>query len=125
LVVTRRVAAAPTHRKRHLTTPRRRLLFLQKPVSGVRAGTRDFLATHGPRVVHISAKHTGNPDGDSGDNRAGESLGSGFIISEDGYELTNNQFVDGTDIVTVELTDKRDFHARIIGTDKTFDVPVL
>jgi serine protease Do len=94
-------------------------------VSGVRAGTRDFLATYGPSVVHISAKHTGSPDGDSGDNRAGESLGSGFIISEDGYELTNNQFVDGTDIVTVELTDKRDFHARIIGTDKTSDVPVL
>ncbi|MGF6603651.1 S1-C subfamily serine protease [Paraburkholderia sp. GAS448] len=75
--------------------------------------------------MHISAKHTGNPDGDSGDNRAGESLGSGFILTEDGVELTDNQIVDGTDIVTVKLTGRRDFHARIIGTDKTFDVPVL
>lgn len=76
-------------------------------------------------VTRRVAAHTGNPDGDSGGNRAGESFGSGFIISEDGYELTNNQVVDGTDIVTVKLTDKRDIHARVIGSDKTSDVPVL
>jgi serine protease Do len=54
-----------------------------------------------------------------------KSLGSGFIISGDGYILTNAHVVDGADEVTVRLTDKREFKARTIGADKRTDVALL
>src|SRR2546423_10447387 len=46
------------------------------------------------------------------------SLGSGFIISTDGYVLTNAHVVDSADEITVRLTDKREFKARVIGADR-------
>ncbi len=46
------------------------------------------------------------------------SLGSGFIISSDGYILTNDHVVDGADKVTVRLQDRRTFKAKVVGTDK-------
>jgi serine protease Do len=54
-----------------------------------------------------------------------KSLGSGFIISADGYILTNAHVVDGADEVTVRLTDKREFKAKTIGADKRTDVALL
>lgn len=54
-----------------------------------------------------------------------KSLGSGFIISSDGYLLTNAHVVDGADEVTVRLTDKREFKAKTIGADKRTDVALL
>lgn len=54
-----------------------------------------------------------------------QSLGSGFIISADGYILTNAHVVENADEVTVRVTDKRDFRARIIGADKRSDVALL
>ncbi|MCK6412067.1 MAG: DegQ family serine endoprotease [Azonexus sp.] len=54
-----------------------------------------------------------------------KSLGSGFFISADGYILTNAHVVDGADEVTVRLTDKREFKARIIGADKRTDVALI
>lgn len=54
-----------------------------------------------------------------------KSLGSGFIISGDGYILTNAHVVDGADEVTVRLTDKREFKARIIGADKRTDIALV
>ncbi len=54
-----------------------------------------------------------------------KSLGSGFIISSDGYVLTNAHVVDGADEVTVRLTDKREFKAKTIGADKRADVALL
>ena len=53
------------------------------------------------------------------------SLGSGFIISPDGYILTNAHVVDAADEVLVKLTDKREFKARVIGTDKRTDVALI
>ena len=52
-------------------------------------------------------------------------LGSGFIISPDGIILTNAHVVDGASDVTVKLTDKREFKAKVIGVDKPSDVAVL
>ena len=51
--------------------------------------------------------------------------GSGFIISKDGYLLTNNHVVEGADVITVILSDKSEFEATLIGTDPQSDVAVL
>ncbi|MHB1099865.1 MAG: DegQ family serine endoprotease [Burkholderiales bacterium] len=53
------------------------------------------------------------------------SLGSGFIISSDGYILTNAHVVDSADEVMVKLNDKRQFKARVIGVDKRSDVALV
>ena len=52
-------------------------------------------------------------------------VGSGFIISADGYVMTNAHVVDGADEVYVTLTDKREFKAKIIGVDKRTDVALV
>ena len=54
-----------------------------------------------------------------------QSLGSGFIISADGYILTNAHVVSEADEVLVKLSDKREFKAKIIGTDKRTDVALI
>lgn len=53
------------------------------------------------------------------------SLGSGFIISTDGYILTNAHVVDSADEITVRLTDKHEFKAKVIGADKRTDVALI
>src|SRR5215831_17273050 len=54
-----------------------------------------------------------------------QSVGSGFILSSDGYVLTNAHVVDDASEVTVKLTDKREFKAKVVGLDKRTDVAVL
>jgi serine protease Do len=54
-----------------------------------------------------------------------QSTGSGFILSADGYVLTNAHVVDDASEVSVKLTDKREFKAKVIGTDKRTDVALL
>ena len=51
--------------------------------------------------------------------------GSGFIVSADGYILTNNHVIEGADKVTVRLFDRREFIAKVVGTDPLTDVAVL
>ncbi|HJR35290.1 MAG TPA: trypsin-like peptidase domain-containing protein [Gemmatimonadales bacterium] len=51
--------------------------------------------------------------------------GSGFVVSEDGYILTNNHVVDGAQKVEVQLLDGRNFPATVVGTDPTTDVAVI
>jgi serine protease Do len=75
-------------------------------------------------------------DGDGGDGGGNlapsepqeqreQSLGSGVIISPEGYLLTNNHVVDGATNVRVTLSDKREFQARVVGTDAKTDVALL
>jgi len=52
-------------------------------------------------------------------------VGSGFVLSSDGYIMTNAHVVEGADEVLVTLTDKREFKARIVGADKRTDVAVV
>ncbi|MDC0575284.1 DegQ family serine endoprotease [Nitrosomonadaceae bacterium] len=54
-----------------------------------------------------------------------KSLGSGFIISADGYILTNAHVVSSADEITVKLNDKREFQAEIIGVDRKTDIALL
>lgn len=54
-----------------------------------------------------------------------QSFGSGFIISEDGYVLTNNHVVQGADKVVVRLADRSELDAEVIGTDERSDVALL
>ena len=53
------------------------------------------------------------------------SLGSGFIISPDGYILTNAHVIEGADEVDVRFTDKREFQAKVIGADRRSDVALI
>lgn len=52
-------------------------------------------------------------------------VGSGFILTADGYVMTNAHVVEGADEVIVTLTDKREFKAKIVGADKRTDVAVV
>lgn len=63
------------------------------------------------------------PRGDDEPQQRG--VGSGFILSADGFIMTNAHVVDGADEVLVTLTDKREFKARIVGADKRTDVAVV
>ncbi|AJC19528.1 DegQ family serine endoprotease [Pandoraea pulmonicola] len=72
----------------------------------------------------------GAPGNDGGDDSGGDSgptrsLGSGFIVSPDGYILTNAHVVDGASQVTVKLTDKREYKAKVVGSDKASDVALI
>lgn len=58
-------------------------------------------------------------------DRREKSLGSGVIVSPEGYILTNNHVVDGATEVKVTLSDKREFEAKIVGIDPKTDVAVL
>jgi serine protease Do len=52
-------------------------------------------------------------------------VGSGVILTQDGYIVTNNHVVDGASSVTVTLSDKREFKAKVIGTDAKSDIAVI
>ena len=67
----------------------------------------------------------GGPGQEGGQDYKTQSLGSGFIISADGYILTNAHVVNEADEVLVKLYDKREFKAKIIGADKRTDVALI
>ena len=71
----------------------------------------------------------GQPGGPGGEGappqREAKSLGSGFIISKDGYIITNNHVVKDAAEIVVRLDDRRELKARVIGTDERSDVALL
>ncbi|MCX8003655.1 MAG: DegQ family serine endoprotease [Burkholderiaceae bacterium] len=65
------------------------------------------------------------PRGGPREREVPRGLGSGFIISADGYLLTNHHVVDGADEVTVRLRDRSEYTAKIVGSDPQSDVALL
>jgi serine protease Do len=63
--------------------------------------------------------------GPGGPDRRGVSMGSGFVISADGYVLTNHHVIDGADEVKVKLPDRREYTAKVVGSDQQYDVALL
>jgi serine protease Do len=101
----------------------------------------ELVEEQGPTVVNISTTSMRPQQGPGGeedpfdffrrppgqgprDNEA-RSLGSGFVISADGYILTNAHVVEAGDDITVRLSDKREFVARVIGSDRRSDVALI
>jgi len=109
-----------------------------------------LVAKHGPAVVQISVMHDGRkvaargmPDDDDEDavppqfrgfrgfrgqppsQGPSQGLGSGFIVDANGVILTNAHVVADADEVTVRLVDKREFKAKVLGSDKTTDIAVI
>ncbi|WP_067587895.1 DegQ family serine endoprotease [Endozoicomonas ascidiicola] len=81
----------------------------------------------GEELPEIFRRYFGIPlpdEGMSGRNQP-MSLGSGFIISPDGYILTNNHVVDGADQIIVRLSDRSERAAELIGSDKRSDLALL
>ena len=86
-----------------------------------------------PAVVHIKSyiksgkgnNPFGGLFGDGFEMPGGQASGSGVIISDDGYIATNNHVIDGADKVQVTLVDKREYNAKVIGTDPSTDLALL
>ena len=112
-------------------------------------GFTELVAAYGPAVVNISVQGSQkaglqipdlpgiDPDGPFRDFFRGfrgavprgnvpmRGQGSGFIVSPDGYILTNAHVVDSADEVWVRLTDRREFKAKVVGSDKQSDIAVI
>jgi serine protease Do len=83
--------------------------------TGPSAGSFSALVKQvGPAVVHINVKKF-----------RGEGLGTGFIISSDGYLLTNEHVVGGADIIQVKLADGRELSGKLVGADAKTDLAVV
>ncbi|WP_235296119.1 Do family serine endopeptidase [Portibacter marinus] len=77
-----------------------------------------------PAVVFIRAVQKSGKARSMADNLGG-STGSGVIISADGYIATNNHVVEGASTITVMLNDRREYEAKLIGTDPTTDLAII
>ena len=89
--------------------------------NGVDPGMEEFFRRFG--IPMPGGRGTPKPNGDDEPQQRG--VGSGFILSADGYVMTNAHVVDGADELIVTLTDKREFKARVVGADKRTDVAVV
>ena len=83
----------------------------------------EFFRRFGIPVPNMPRRRGQRPGGSPQEQPRG--VGSGFILTSDGYVMTNAHVVDGADEVMVTLTDKREFKAKIIGADKRSDVAVV
>ena len=69
-------------------------------------------------------KRFGNPNAPRGPQRS-NALGSGFVISEDGYIVTNNHVIEGADEISIEFFSGKTLDAKLIGTDPKTDIALL
>ncbi len=102
---------------------------LEKAKPGASAGNEEQMLEFFKRFgipVPPNLPRSPRPDrGGPPDEDQPRGVGSGFILSTDGFVMTNAHVVEGADEVIVTLTDKREFKARLIGADKRTDVAVV
>jgi len=91
-------------------------------------------ATEGPMIPEGSPfedffrdfmDRQGQGDGRNGAPRRSEALGSGFVISEDGYIVTNNHVIEGADDIEIEFFSGKRLQAELVGTDPKTDIALL
>ena len=105
-----------------------RTLEKAKPASAAGGGTEEQMLEFFRRFgipVPPNMPRSPRPDRGQPDEDQPRGVGSGFVLSSDGFVMTNAHVVEGADEVIVTLTDKREFKARIIGADKRSDVAVV
>ncbi len=93
------------------------------PAQNVDPNLEEFFRRFGIPLPGGRSGPRGNNNDDEQPQQRG--VGSGFILTADGYVMTNAHVVEGSDEVLVTLTDKREFKAKLIGADKRTDVAVV
>lgn len=126
------------------------LLFFSAPLAAAQRGLPDFsrlVTVYGTAVVNISVTRELKPAGFSADNSPAEensardftrryygegtapteenSLGSGFIISAEGYLITCAHVVENAREILVRMNDRREYSARLVGSDRRSDIALL
>ena len=81
----------------------------------------------GPQAEEFLRRFFGNPGmtGQPQQPRQAQGVGSGFIVDDEGYIVTNNHVIEGADRVTVRLVDEREFEAEVVGYDEQTDLALL
>ncbi len=103
-----------------LNSPRERLFLSSAPTNFTAAAEAVT-----PAVVNIRTIQGGNFDLWGSNSNLSSSSGSGVIISPDGYIVTNNHVIEEGDDIEVTLNDKREFEAKVIGTDPSTDMALI
>ncbi len=88
-------------------------------------GLEEFFRRFGIPLPNNRGPRGNNNNDDDEDVPTRRGIGSGFILSSDGYVMTNAHVVDGADELIVTLPDKREFKAKVIGADARTDVAVV
>ena len=105
-------AVVTVHSERRVQASQRQLPFLDDDT------LRELFGNQAPRGRQTQPQQRPRTERQEG-------LGSGVIVSADGYILTNNHVVEGSQEITVETTDSRVFKAKLVGTDAPSDLAVL
>src|SRR5579875_2381713 len=105
------------------------------PRTGTLPDFVDLADALGPTVVNVSSQSSDSsfkrlppellPPLERLPRHESESMGSGFIIDPRGYILTNDHVIEGADKITVTLSDRRPFIAKVIGNDAKTDIALL
>ncbi|HET8655889.1 MAG TPA: Do family serine endopeptidase [Longimicrobiaceae bacterium] len=94
-------------------------------VVSIRTEMTQSLPSGHPEIPEPFRRFFNIPPGGEPESTPSLAMGSGFILSSDGYIMTNNHVVADADKVTVVLNDRREFPARVVGHDPTTDVAVI
>jgi serine protease Do len=90
-----------------------------------RIGPRGIVPEGSPFEEFFKEFQDRNDDGDTPAPRRSSALGSGFVISEDGYVVTNNHVIEGADEITIEFFSGDELKATVVGTDPNTDIALL
>ncbi|NNE51985.1 MAG: Do family serine endopeptidase [Sulfitobacter sp.] len=90
-----------------------------------RTGPRGIVPEGSPFEDFFREFQDRNRDGEGQRPRRSSALGSGFVISEDGFVVTNNHVIEGADEITIEFFSGEELKAEVIGTDPNTDIALL